>query len=70
MSYVKLIFNKGSFFALLVVLLDVMEWSFLDPVITARFDEEGVSESWVGLAYIASSLPYVVSCYLVHHLES
>lgn len=70
MSYGKLIFNKGSFFALMTILLDVAEWSFLDPILTARFEEEGVSETWASMAFLAASIPYVVSCYLLHHFEA
>lgn len=65
-----MIFNKGSFFALATILLDVMEWSFLDPILTARFEEEGVGETMAGLSFLAASIPYVVSCYFVHHFET
>lgn len=34
-SYSKLILNKGSFFALLTVLIDVIQWTFFDPILTS-----------------------------------
>lgn len=68
-SYTKLILNKGSLFALLTITFDLVEWTFLDPILTNRFDEEGVSEVLSGLSFLCSSIPYVISCYFMHHFE-
>jgi MFS family permease len=54
----------------MVVLVDVCEWSFLDPILTARFEDEGISEFWAGLSFMASSFPYVIACYFLHHFEA
>jgi len=68
-SYSKLILNKGSFFALMTITVDLIEWTFLDPILTARFDDEGISEVLSGLSFLCSSIPYAISCYFMHHFE-
>jgi len=69
-SYSKLIFNKGSLFALLTITFDLIEWTFLDPILTTRFDDEGVSEVLSGLSFLCSSIPYALSCYFMHYFET
>ena len=69
-SYSKLILNKGSFFALLTVLLDVIQWTFFDPILTARFEDLNVSETSAGFSFLALSIPYTISCYFMHYFES
>jgi len=68
-SFSKLICNKGSFFALMTITIDLIEWTFLDPILTARFDDEGVNEVLSGLSFLCSSIPYTISCYFMHHFE-
>ena len=68
-SFSKLICNKGSLFALLTIAVDLIEWTFIDPILTARFEEENVSEVLSGLSFLCSSIPYTISCYFMHHFE-
>lgn len=61
-SYLGILKEKYSFFALSSLAFAIIQWSFFDPVLTARFYTLGLSEETAGLAFLGLSICYAVSC--------
>jgi len=63
-SYYQLIFNKGSFFALLAVATFMTTYSFLDPILEPRLLEEGKPDTDSSYFFISVALTFCISCHI------
>jgi len=63
-SYFTLIFNKGSFFALLTVTTFMTGYSFLDPILEPRMEEEKLDSDYASIFFITIALTFCISCHI------
>lgn len=67
-SYLSILSNKFSIFALCSLSFAIMQWAYFDPILTVRFSALGLSEQNAGLAFLGLSIGYAISCAITHEI--